>query len=283
VQGAATLAGVGCQGGHGGAMALGLLLHGDQLHLWKIEASDKALMLSPGLLKHVKDSTELRVDDAAFEPQAYCEALWKASLVSLDAFANSTHMDVTYVDLFNSPWRYRGEVIHFEGKLRRIRRFDPPGMIAAKGIKDLYECWFFDPNHGPNPSCLVCSELPAGVVPGERLELKGRFDAYFFKKYRYTAIDSKPGYAREAPLFLGRSFVVTSVPPSPTVDPVAAEWKTVLLMFLGFVLATFILAFGLHWWLRHGDRRVHARIKELRPEFTDPGATGLSGTTPSPD
>src|SRR6516162_7325531 len=37
VQGAATLAGAGCQGGHGTAMVLGLLMRGDRLHLWKLE------------------------------------------------------------------------------------------------------------------------------------------------------------------------------------------------------------------------------------------------------
>src|ERR1051326_7723377 len=41
VQGAATLAGAGCQGGHGTAMVLGLLMRGDRQHLWKLEASDR--------------------------------------------------------------------------------------------------------------------------------------------------------------------------------------------------------------------------------------------------
>src|SRR5262245_20113791 len=45
VQAAATLAGSGGQGGPGATLILGQLLQGEQLHLWKLEASDKALPL----------------------------------------------------------------------------------------------------------------------------------------------------------------------------------------------------------------------------------------------
>lgn len=284
LQGAATLAGAGAQGGHGSAMVLGLLMLGDREHLWKLEQTDKVLDLRPGPLAHVKDSNRVMVDDNAFEVEAYCEALLKSSLVSLGAFANSAHRDVTFAHLFNEPWRYRGQVIHFEGKVHRITRFDPPGMVQPKGISDLYECWLFDTHYGMNPVCLVCTELPEGVAPGNQLNLVASFDAYFFKKYRYKAADSGPGQAREAPLFIGRSFVLTKpAVAAPTEDVYASGWKAVLLIFLGVVLATALLGFGLHWWLRRGDRRVRARIKEVRArEYADPGASGLpGGTTPS--
>jgi hypothetical protein len=283
LQGAAALAGAGCQGGHGTALVLGLLIQGDRLHLWKLEQSDKAPELRPNILAKVKDSTGVLVDDGAFEPEAYCEALLKASLTSPGAFANSARRDVTFAHLFNEPWRYRGQVIHFEGQVRRIRRFDPPGMVEAKGVKDLYECWLFDTHYGANPVCLVCTELPEGVAPGERLNLAASFDAYFFKKYRYKAADSTEGHAREAPLFIGRSFVVSQAPSLPVDDAYGAGWKGVLVLFLGGVLATFVLAFGLHWWFRRNDRRVGARINEVRPrDYVDPGAPGLpGGATPS--
>jgi hypothetical protein len=284
LRGAATLAGAGCQGGHGTAMVLGLLQRGEQRHLWRLEASDKALLLSPGPLKRVKDSADVRIDDAAFEPEAYCEAVLKSSLVSLGAFANSARRDVSYADLRNEPARWRGDVIHYEGKLRRIHRLDAPLMLSGKGIHDLYECWVFGAELGANPVCLVCTELPKGVSPGEKLAIEVSFDAYFFKNYRYQAVDSKPGFAREAPLFIGRGFVITKeeAPASTGPDPFTAGTKTLLLIFLGGVLATFIFAFALHWWFRRGDRRVYARIKEARlHEQPDPGASGATGAEPS--
>jgi hypothetical protein len=282
LQGAATLAGAGCPGGHGTPMVLGLLLQGDRLHLWKLEESDRALELSHRLLARVKDSTGLRVDDSALEPEAYCEALLKSSLVSLGAFANSARTDVTFAQLFNEPWRYRGQVIHFEGKLRRITRLDPPAIVEPKGIRDLYECWFFDTRYGVNPVCLVCTELPRGVEPGDKLDLTAGFDAYFFKRYRYKSADSKPDTAREAPLFIGRSFVVKGRATPPAAEDSLSGAKTGLVIFLGAVLATFVLVFALHWWFRRADRRVQARIKEVRTrQYADPESPGRPGATPS--
>jgi len=276
VRGAATLVGVGYQEGKGTAMVLALLLRGEQQHLWKLEASDQALPLSPALLKRVKDSTDVRIDDSAFESEAYCEALFKASLVSLGAFSNSAR-DATFADLFTNPGRYRGEVIHFEGKMRRIRRLDAPLMLAGKGIKDVYECWVFGTDVGANPVCLVCTELPEGVKPGEHLGLTTTFDAYFFKRYRYQAVDSKPGQAREAPLFIGRSFVVVKPPPPNKINEAYADGShTLLVIFLGGVVATVVLAFSLHWWFRRSDRHVQKKIREVRTrEGADPGTPGL--------
>src|SRR5262249_32925997 len=73
LQQAAALAGAGGLGGPGSTVVVGMLLRGDQLHLWKLEESDTAPQLRPALLKYVKDSTEIRIDDAAREAEAYCE------------------------------------------------------------------------------------------------------------------------------------------------------------------------------------------------------------------
>jgi hypothetical protein len=263
VRGAATLAGAGAQGRTGWVMVLGLTMRGEQRHLWTLQ-SDKALLLSPSLLKRVKDSSEIRIDDAGFEPEAYCEAVWKSSLVSLGAFANSTHEGVTFRDLLSDPHKYRGQVIHYEGQVRSIRSLDPPLMVQARGIKQLYECWIFGSQDGINPVCLVCTELPEGVAPGERLSLMASFDAYFFKSYRYQAVGNRMGTARLAPLFIGRSFVLTWPAPSATSEGAEMESKALLLIFLGGVFATLVLGIGLHWWFRRSDRQVSARLKEMR-------------------
>jgi hypothetical protein len=282
LQGAATLAGAGCQGGPGTAIVIAGLLRGDELHLWKLQESDTAPLLTPALLKRVKDSTEIRIDDAAFETEAYCEAVLKASFTSVDAFANTAHRGVTFADLFTEPGKYRGEVIHYEGKIRRIRRMDAPLMLSGKGIKDLYECWLFGSDDGSNPVCLICTELPEGVQPGEHLGIAASFDAYFFKRYRYQAVGSKPGQAREAPLFIGRSFVVPKRAVAATGDEYTAGSKTLLLIFLGLVGTTFVVAFALHMWFRRGDRQVRARIEAMRSrDVADPGVPGMPGSTPS--
>jgi hypothetical protein len=274
VRGAATLAGVGCQGGGGTPMVVALIVRGDQEHLWKIEESDHALPLSPGLLKRVKDQTEIRIDDAGYETEAYCEAVYKSTLVSLGAFANSAH-EATFREVFFEPKRFRGDVIHYKGTLRSVREFEAPLMLSGKGIKRLYECWIFDKEYGANPVCLVCPELPAGIKPGEKLSVPVSFDAYFFKKYRYHSVDSTPGHDREAPLFIGRSFVVLP-PPKAEADATREEFtagsKTLLLIFLAGVLLTVVLAAVAHWWLHRNDRHIRERIIRAAQfaDLTDP-------------
>jgi hypothetical protein len=295
---AATLVGIGCNHEQGLVMDLALLKAGDRQHLWRLEETDMALPLSPALLERVIDGQPIamlpsfrarggqgQVPDLAnfndYEALAFCEALYKANLASTGAFANSARRDLTFSDLFSNPRKYRGQVVHFEGRLRRVRHTDPPPNARAKGVDHLYEAWVFDPHrYGVNPVCLVFTERPAGLAVAEQLDQPVQFDAYFFKKYRYQSADSKPGFAREAPLFIGRSPVLET---TPSAMEAPMRWNTSLLvLFLVLVLATVWIAFALHWWFRRGDRRVQARLQEVRQrEFVDPGLPNLPGPSPS--
>lgn len=294
-QGAAALAGA---GGSGGAfLALALVRGGEQGHLWKVLATESALPLDEAYLRKVIDGQPLAMlpsykakgkrgqvpdleDLNDFEALSFCDALIKANLTSVGAFANSARRDLTMRDLFTAPGRYRGEVVHHEGLLRRVYRSDPPPNARARGVDHLYEGWVLDPESGMSPVCLVFTELPPGLTVAEKMNRRVSFDAYFFKKYRYESEDSKPGYVREAPLFVGRSPVLTDAAPRPALAP---GWSTPLLVgFLVVLLATVVLALGLHFWFRRGDRKVRERLKGLRErEFVDPGSPGLPGPTPS--
>ncbi len=223
------------------------------------------------------DLSHLNDDEAL----AFCEALFKANLTSQGAFANSARRDLTFTDLFNTPKKYRGEVVHFEGNLRRVRHSDPPPNARVKGVDHLYEGWAFNmERYGANPVCLVFTELPPGLPVAEKMDRQISFDAYFFKKYRYQSGDSRPGWAREAPLFIGRSPVLAIEKAAPA-DSIT--WSAPLLVgFLGLVLVTGLVAFGLHWWFRRGDQRLRNRLAQVRQQdFVEPGKTGLPSTAPS--
>jgi hypothetical protein len=299
VAGAATLAGAGGNGRQGLAMEIALLRAGERAHLWKLEDTDKALSLNPKYLAGVIDGTPLAmlpsfraeggqgpVPDLKHvnerEALAFCDALIKANLTSAGAFANSARSDLTPADLANKPREFRGEVVHGEGRLRRVRHSDPPPNARARGVDHLYEGWVLDPRYGSNPVCLVFTELPPGVRVAEQADQDVAFDAYFFKKYRYQSADSKPGFARETPLFIGRSPVLLRGPAAEPGPPAGSA--PLLTAFLGLVVATVALAFGLTWWFRRGDRRVREQLAAVRRrEFVDPGTPNLPDTTPSPN
>jgi hypothetical protein len=293
----AALAGLGTQGGRSALMELALLQLGETRNLWSLQETDSAMPLTPYLLAEVRDGLPIatlpdktgkaKADKPNlntlndFEALAYDEAVFKASLTSLGAFANSARHDVSIAQLMNEPKRYRGEVIHFEGRLRMVRRYDAPMQIRGQGVTDIYECWVMDPNVGyRNPVCFLATELPAGVTVAEKTNHEVQFDGYFFKRYRYGSVDSKPGYARETPLFIGRSLNVVKKPSA--LATTAESWPVSLpVIFLGAVLLMFVLALGLHWWYRRADKEVRRRLEKARtPSFFEPNEEE-AGTGPA--
>jgi hypothetical protein len=246
------------------------------------------------LLGHIPDSTGLPVlpdkmpgeKDKARERayllqldewEAYCDAVVKAAHTSTRIFAGNDRRDVTYAHLFNEPRKYRGQVVHFEGQLHRVRRFDPPLIVAQAGVKNLYEGWMFSKLYGVNPVCMIFTELPPGVSVAEQMQVEVSFDGYFFKKYRYKAADSKPGTAREVPLVIGHGPVVEQQ--AAATAPAASVWSgSLLIILLVLVLGTFGLAVGLHWWFRRGDSQVRRRVADARLAQAAPAETGTAVT-----
>jgi hypothetical protein len=192
------------------------------------------------------------------EAAAYAETLAAANRTSPAALAQLSRRDVTFAHLFEEPQKYRGEVIHVEGRLRRVRRFDAPKFIEeAHGIKALYEGWLFEPDvYGANPRCVVFTDLPCGIVVAEDMDHRIAFDGYFFKRYRYKAGD---GW-RDAPLFIAPTLTLLR-PSSPSlVNSNSFSAGTLATGFVGLIVATVALALVLGWWYCRGDRQVRARL-----------------------
>jgi hypothetical protein len=261
--------------------------------------------LSPQLLNRVTDSQPLPVLPEGFdkidlnklppakarqldhdlaEIEVYSEALEKAYRFKAPAFAGAvrSNLNLTPAHLMQEPRKYRGEVVHVEGHLRRIRRFDPPMMAEQAGVRDLYEGWLFDKTYGANPLCLVFTELPEGLTVAEKMDQPVTFDGYFFKRYRYQAADGK-AEGREVPLLIGNAPVLTVAPVAAT-PPADSGWSTSLLVgFMVLVLVSGGLLLGLIWWFRRGDHQVRSRIASATaPTFVDPVPTAFPVQAPAP-
>jgi hypothetical protein len=191
------------------------------------------------------------------EAAAYSETLAAAHRTSPAALARLSRRDLTFAHLFEEPGKYRGVLIHVEGRLRRVRRFDAPKFIeAAHGIKVLYEGWLFEPDiYGANPRCVIFTNLPPTIMVGEDTDHRVAFDGYFFKRYRYKAGD---GW-RDAPLFIAPTLAPLSSS-SPTSNS-AFSAGTLATSFVGLIVVTAATAAALGWWYRRGDRQVQARLR----------------------
>ncbi len=172
--------------------------------------------------------------------------------------ARGARRDVTFAHLFEEPAKYRGQVIHVEGRLRRVRRFDVPKFIQdSYGIRDLYEGWLFEPEvYGANPRCVIFTKLPEGVEVREETDHRVAFDGYFFKRYRYQAGD---GW-RNAPLFIAPTLTVAASPSAT--DGSRLSIGTLATGFVGLIVATAATALVLGWWYCRGDRRLRARLRQ---------------------
>jgi hypothetical protein len=251
---------------------------------------DLVAPLRADLLAKVKDSSGLPVlpadlkkapDRDIDEIDAYMDAVEKAYRMPAHTFANSARPDLTYGHLSSEPRKYRGQVAHFEGTLKRVRRYDPPMMLAQAGVRDIFEGWIFDvKQYGVNPVCVVFTELPQGITVGEDMKVEAAFDGYFFKKYRYVAGDSKPGQAREVPLLIGHAPVLLHPAVAADGSPPPSAWMSSLLTgLLAFIACTIGLALFMHWWFRRADHKVQRRLEGARQrDFVPPESAGPEPT-----
>lgn len=197
------------------------------------------------------------------EALAYDLLLLHAHRMPTDVLRTAARRDVTFAHLFGPErWKYRGELVHVEGRLRLLRRYDPPESLPddAEKITDLYEGWIFIEDYGQNPYCVVASGLPDRLIPGEKLDVPVEVDAYFFKRYLYGARDGR----RLAPLLIGKTIIAKPGPVEPSRNAVWSVPGAVVTGTFVLIAVTATVGIAVVWWFRRSDRAVRARLGELR-------------------
>jgi len=217
-------------------------------------------------LESVEDNTPVRSGE---EGLAFCEALVKAHKTSNQTFQNSVTRGLTYANLFLESKLHRGKVFHFEGRLKRLSRFEPPEETKLDGVADQYEGWIFDPDiYGANPVYVIFTDLPAGLEPADKLDVRVSFDGYFFKRCRYKAADTW----RDAPLLIGHTIIVNQKPAKPDAEEGGFFSGFMAVTFLVLLGCVFFLAFALTIWYRRSDRLVQTRVTNAQAStFVEPG------------
>lgn len=261
---------------------LGVLIRGTDTSAWTVEpitsvpprTTDEAPRLDPEMLDRVRDRVPLAdINNEPGEVAAYYYAMTVAHKTPVDALFKTARRDLTYIQIFDEPEVHRGQVIYLEGDLKRLWRFEPADRMKKEGVKDHYEGWIFDRRYPGQPArhCLIFTELPEGIKPGENLDYPVKFAGYLFKRYRVR--DAKPAF--DAPLLIGRTILLdTKFRPDGKTEEVKQSFLNGFFLVGGITLA-FIVGLGL--WYRHHDQAVRRRLAGVRTvEFTEPEARGSS-------
>jgi hypothetical protein len=236
----------------------------------------RAERLFAHLLADIKDDTPLPTRDMGRldEQWAFSNILYQASQTPATAFARGARRDLSYATVFNESAQHRGEVVHIEGTLQLLLRWEPPRTARASGVKNLYEAWVFDPGQlGRNPWCVLFTDLSPGLKVGEKLNQAVSGNGWYYKRAAYPPLRrEKPNQWREAPVVIARTLTLAGPPAASADEPFGGDWqKQLLVIFLGLVMGSIALAVGLGWWFRHNDRRVRQRVAAAYRPFLEPG------------
>jgi hypothetical protein len=260
-----------------------LLSAGEPAHLWTFFDPNVVRSIPPTMLASVKDNTGMTQEIGDQEQDAYYTMLIfsnRTSPAALDK-AGRDNKGADWAHVFRNPEDYRGEIVHFEGKLKKLQKFKPQPMAAQGGVLNYYEGYMYADVLELDPVFFDITELPKGLEPGDHLDVKIGLSGYFFKKFRYTAVDTKKtNKDRLAPLVIGRTVTLLTEPVAAEPPP-EAEWVNWLgPAFFGLIGLTVAILFAVGYWFRRGDWRVRGRVIAIRhadfiappPETTDGGS-----------
>lgn len=201
---------------------------------------------------------------AQMELKAYDYILAHAKRQPVERLRKYSVKNVPVENLFHAIRKdYVRELLHFEGHLAAVLEMKATDDLKGlEGVDRLYEAWIA--LRGSNKfACLVVTELPPGITPGDNQSATVAFDAYFFKEWHYESRRVKdPGKDPDkrqwerAAMFLGRTFDVRPDPPEPTYG------TTTLVIVTGALVALGLVALGVGLWFRRGDRRVQTNARD---------------------
>jgi hypothetical protein len=203
--------------------------------------------------------------EARDEDWVYWQAVFHASRIGAAVFAKDSQKNryVTFGHLYYEPAKYRGRVVHVEGRLLRLKRLDPPLHAQLRGLKELYEAWIATDQPGAHPVCAIIAHRPEGLEPGDQLNRNVAVDGYFFKRYRYISgrLDKEGNnQPLSTVLIIGPTIALRGGQSAAQPFALAAIWPWVV----GFGAVVAAVLGAMIWWLRRSDRLVRARLAALR-------------------
>lgn len=216
--------------------------------------ADEDTTLHPGVvgkhLREIRDNQPFRSVEAAS---------WFNLLAVLDkaddtALKNAADGNVSFVQLFQQPEAYRGRVVNFQARIRRIKLVE--AGKNSEGIKQYYEL-ILKPQAGPpRPVFAYVLNLPEALrkkVGGE-LDEPIHLTGFFFKNWVYAGEHA----TFVAPVLLARGVHWNPPVPEPVYVP---SFNTIAMVLVGSALVAALLA----WIALRASRRTSPLPAQTNP------------------
>jgi hypothetical protein len=209
----------------------------------------------PETLAAVKDDTVFR----GAEHEAFFHLLELLDINDEATLKRSSSGQIAFVQMFEQPDQYRGQIVTLEGTVHRATRL--PATKNEHGIEHYYQLWLQPYDAPGNPLVIYVLDLPERFPIGEQVLEDIRCEAFFFKRWAYRAQDA----IRSTPLLLAKN--VRWTPPAAAPAPLA--WTTIVSVLTGgLVLGGMVLWFALRGGQSGGFRigRHSAGQETFSPE-----------------
>jgi len=129
----------------------------------------------------------------------------RAELLERDA-----RRDVAFIQLWNDPEVYRGELVFLKGHLHGLVPIKPmkSDYLNPARVETLYQGHLITDDSQPNPYIVVLPRVPENMPTGKGVVENITFAGYFFKLWKYSATDAE----RAAPVLIGQMLTWTPAP-----------------------------------------------------------------------
>jgi hypothetical protein len=241
------------------------------------QKSDDRLECPSTWLESIEDDAPLRkVTENREEYYAYNLFVTHAHKIAPELLAKNARKELTFRLLYGDERsKYRGEIVHVQGRLKRLIWIGSNPDLMKAGIKDVYEAWIFEAAYFSNPTCVVLTELPPGLETGEDIRnVWVACDGYFFKRLMYDTPEinekTKRPVKRLAPFVIGHTASLYQ-PEISEAEKQSDLWSYFVPVLIICAFGMVGLAFFLHRWFVSGDRKAHAALQNAKPtEFVAP-------------
>jgi hypothetical protein len=225
---------------------------------------DKSLKV----FRFIKDDARVGTGSENWEEaSAMNRVLLHARRFTPEELETNARTDLKFADLFEAIRKdYKLQLVKFEGRLLMVRKMELSQKLKSAGVEAAYEGWLA-PKDEPrgNPVCIVFTDpLPNGLEPG-RVNKWVSFAGYSFKLMHYESGEQKADdpnrhVTKRAPLLLGRAIVSQLDPDRPS----SISWSLFVQVSLAVIFGLILIAWGLSWWFRRGDKRAKSEIGAQR-------------------